>query len=128
MTKELLDLAFITYIVISIVCAYGFFLFLMWLKAVEHKEVYVYVMMLIFSIFIVYTGNAYARYLFLIDMCGEHNLYEDFIQGFFWQSRSLLILAFVSAIIWRMHNRARKTIRDANEIEKHGHRRSTDKL
>ena len=127
--NELLDMAFIIYILTSLVCSYGFLLFAQWLKAVEEgkREVYIYVMMLIFAIFIVSAGNTYARYLFLVDRGGEYNLYEDFILSWFWQVRAIPNFIFVSLIIFRMHRRAQNTIKSSKLGEEHLHRRSTDK-
>ena len=122
--QELLDLCFITYVATSIVCLYGFLLFFKWLKSVEHKEVYVYVMMLIGSIFLYSVCNGFARYVFLVEY-GATDFYESILTSWFWQVRAIPSFIFVTAIVWRMNRRAKATLQ--REKEKGMHRRATDK-
>jgi hypothetical protein len=124
--RELLDICFITYIATSVVCLYGFFLFFMWLKSVEHKEIYVYVMMLLGSIFLYSSCNGYARYIYLSDH-GTSHAYDAVVASWFWEIRAIPSFLFVTAIVWRMTRRALKTVRDSKAGQAHLHRRATDK-
>lgn len=124
--RELLDICFITYVSTSIVCLYGFFLFLMWLKSVEHKEVYVYVMMLLGSIFLYSSCNGYARYIYLLER-GTSHTYDAIIASWFWEVRAIPSFLFVTAIVWRMTRRALKTVRNSKVSVDHQRRRATDK-
>jgi hypothetical protein len=107
----LVDVCFWTYILIALVSGYGFGLFYWWKRLAGHaSEVYNYMMIMFVAIFCTYALNAYARYLFLIDV-DNLNLYETFITNWIWQVRAVPNLIIISLIVGRMNQRARRAIK-----------------
>ena len=105
------DVCFWTYILIVLVSTYGFGLFVWWRRIAGYSsEVYNYMMILFAAISFTYLLNAYARYLFLIDVANL-NIYESFITNWIWQVRAIPNLTVLSIIVCRMNQRARKAIK-----------------
>jgi hypothetical protein len=105
------DICFWIYVLIAVISLYGFCLFLWWKRLVGHaSEVYNYVMLMFGCIFFTYTLNAYARFVFVNDV-NNLNEYEAFITHWVWQLRALPNLIVISLIVFRMNQRARKSIK-----------------
>jgi hypothetical protein len=111
------DICFWTYVAIAAISLYGFGLFLWWKSLVGHaSEVYNYVMLMFACIFLTYTLNAYARFIFITDV-NNLNEYEEFITHWVWQLRAVPNLIVISLIVFRMNQRARRSIRLSRAIQ-----------
>jgi len=104
------DITCLSYVIVSIVSLYGFFLFLWWWFEtgkgnVPPSAVYVYVMFLLLGIGISNTMTFVARLFYLMESVD----FDTFLSSRLWVARVWIILLSVSGIVGHM------TVRVYNE-------------
>ena len=109
-----MDVALAIYLLIVLVCTYGFILFLYWWVWNRHaSEVYIYIMLLFLAIAADFIMSINARWAFLTESID----YEYILTSTIWKIKAVPKLIILMLIVGRMTQRIIRTKRGISNDE-----------